>query len=130
MVNGNAVMTESGHMLTPHEAAAVLVQEGIVSEDEIVALVQQGYSATAILAEHLVAAAEEEDAAAAAEEGAGAASARHNTGRPTSPGAQARRVAATAESPRHGFDDTSDEDFDDDYDDDDGAEEHNISMEE
>src|SRR6202008_4125913 len=53
VVQGSIVMTAGGHFLSPRESAEILVQCGAFERHEIEALMQQGYSATTILAERL-----------------------------------------------------------------------------
>jgi hypothetical protein len=53
-VHGNAVMTSSGRILTPDEAAEQLVAFGVLTWEEVLGLMDNGYSASALLAEHLL----------------------------------------------------------------------------
>ena len=122
IVQGNAVMTTSGRMLDPTEAADVLVHSGIVTREEINSLVATGFSATVILAEHLLASQDEDERHAA-------------TARAGTPPEHSTRAAAGGHAwmevpPEHDdggqYDDY--DDFDDEDEEEEEEEEHNISL--
>ena len=147
VVRGNAVMTSGGRMIDPDEAASILVEAGVLDEAEIVALMQQGYSPTILLAEHLLATAED---AGAREEGTrrartppdGSRVTRRSGGGGGAAHSEWEELPADpieGGSPRHAFDDESttdqgnlvddeeEEEYDDEFEEEEEIE-HNISL--